>query len=63
MKRAVIYLAAALIPAIAPANEAALQIEEVVVTGAVRANNAIQIADIHYPGDADLAEIPEMVEP
>ncbi|MBB3047241.1 hypothetical protein FHR99_001477 [Litorivivens lipolytica] len=62
MKRVVLCFAAALIPALASANEAVQHIEEVVVTGAVRGNDAIQVADINLPGDADLAEMPVIAE-
>ncbi|MAY35727.1 MAG: hypothetical protein CMN84_06455 [Spongiibacteraceae bacterium] len=62
MKRAAFCFAIALIPTLASANEAVQHIEEVVVTGAVRGNDAIQVAEINLPGDADLAEMPVISE-
>lgn len=40
------------------ANDVAQQIEEIVVTGAVRSNEAIEIAAIDLPGDTELVELP-----
>ena len=62
MKRAAFCFAIALIPTLASANEAVQHIKEVVVTVAVRGNDAIQVAEINLPGDTDLAEMPVISE-
>ncbi len=46
----------------ASANEAVQQIEEIVVTGAVKSNEAIQIAAIDLPGDSELRDLPVISE-
>lgn len=56
-KTAFVTLLAAVLPALALADEAVQQIEEVVVTGAVRSSDTVSIADIDLPEDAAVAEM------
>ena len=44
------------------ANDATQQIEEIVVTGAVRSSEAIEIAAIDLPGDSELKSLPIISE-
>lgn len=62
MKHAILCFVSALVPAIASANDAVQQIEEIVVTGTVKSNDAIQIAAIDLPGDAELRDLPVISE-
>ncbi len=57
MQKLTLTLMAAFLPALAVAEEPIQQIEEVVVTGAVRSNDAVKVADIDLPSDASLAEM------
>lgn len=54
MRKLMMTLAVALLPTLALADEAVQQIEEVVVTGAVRGNEAVKVVDIDLPADKTL---------
>lgn len=56
---AITYIA---LSANAMAGDPTQQIEEIVVTGAVRSNEAIQITAIDLPGDTELKELPVLSE-
>ena len=62
MRKLMIIVAAALLPTLALADEAVQQIEEVVVTGAVRGNDAVKVADIDLPADKTLPAMPVAYE-
>jgi hypothetical protein len=56
-KSAISTLLLAMLPMLATAEEAVQQIEEVVVTGAVRSNDSVAIANIDLPEDAAVQEM------
>ncbi|WP_372782931.1 MULTISPECIES: hypothetical protein [Gammaproteobacteria] len=58
MNRMIALIALTVATSVSVADDAVRQIEEVVVTGAVRANENIEIAAIDLPGDAELMELP-----
>lgn len=62
MNKLIIALMAALLPMLAMADEAVQQIEEVVVTGAVRSNDTVAIANIDLPADKTLPTMPVAYE-
>lgn len=62
MRKLMMTLTVALLPTLALADEAVQQIEEVVVTGAVRGNDAVKVADIDLPADKALPAMPVAYE-